>query len=357
VIEVGEQVYDVVKEFQAHGLTKKALGNDLGSHRHSLGAYDKAIDNRGRSTAALVVEKGIGMASSADGAALVKKTFTTKVVGKRSSSGSSGGDISGSMPNALNILNVGLGVANLAVGVHSAYYIRQMRGEVREVSTKIDTMRGEMDAGFSEMNANTSSLGDFLGGELDALGHVLELQTYQLNDLTSGQIRTHEMLHALTRRIDAGFKGVTKEIADQLKKQKMYEHWFRLKELEKAMIRRFGEYSDQLPVSNVQALQALKEAANQLMDQVSTHFDHHKHLGGVGDPRRLCIHPVAYTLSPISCSQHGPSRTHSYSKTVLSLLLQVTGQFHLAASLSSPVMVTIWRHLQTGLFACAKTHS
>jgi hypothetical protein len=219
VIEVGEQVYDVVKEFQAHGLTTKALGNALGSHRHSLGAYNKAIENHGRSTAALLAEKGVGMASSVASSALVRTTMAKgaqKVVsgGVQSAAGAGTSIVAqtvGGVAGALPLVSVGLGVGNLAVGVHNGYHIRKMRGEVREVSTKIDTMRGEMDAGFSgtnanldrgfsetnaridagfsetnmhlfegfdETNANINSLGDFLGGELDALGDVLELQTY-----------------------------------------------------------------------------------------------------------------------------------------------------------------------------------
>jgi hypothetical protein len=296
VIEVGEQVYDIAIEFQAHGLTKKALGNALGSHRHALGAYNKAIENHGRSPVAVLAEKGIGVASTVVSSDLVQSTMA-KGVQKVDSSGIQGAadasksmvtQAAGGVADALPLVNVGLGVANLAVGVHNAYHIRKMCGEVREVSSKIDTMRGDMGAGFSETNANIISLRD----ELDALGDVLELQTYQLNDLTDGQIRTHEMLHALARRIDAGFEGVTKEITDQLKKYRMYEHWFKLKELEKTMTRRFEDYSDKLPVSDVQALQALKEAAMRLMDQVSTQFDHHQYLGGVGDPKRL--HLVAH---------------------------------------------------------------
>jgi GTP-binding protein EngB required for normal cell division len=322
-VEVSEQVYDVVKEFQAHGLTKKALGNALGSHRHSLGAYNRAIENHGRSIVAMFAEKGVGMASTALSSALVKSTMAKgaqKVVssGTQSAAHAAQKVVSTSMvtqavgrfAGALSLVNVGLGLANIAVGVHNGYHIRKMRGEVREVSTKIDTMRGEMDAGFSEMNmhmfegfdetnANINSLGDFLGGELDALGYVLELQTYQLEVLTDDSLRngrrhlrTHEMLRALARRMDAGFEDTKQEIATQFTRHEMYTHWFRLKEYETALIHRFKECSAQLPVPSVQALSDLKGAATTLMDQVRTQFTANKHLGNHGDPRR--VHLVAH---------------------------------------------------------------
>jgi hypothetical protein len=207
--------------------------------------------------------------------------------------------VAGGVGGALPLVNVGLGVANLAVGVHNAYHIRKMRGEVREVSSKIDTMRGDMHECFDETNANISSLGD----ELAALGDVLELQTYQLEVLTDESLRngrrhlqTHEILRAIARRLDAGFENTNKEIVAQFRMHEMYTHWFKLKEYETKLIQRFKDCSAQLPVPSVKALGDLKGAATALMDQVRTQFtaNNHlgNHLGNHGDPRR--VHLVAY---------------------------------------------------------------
>eukprot|EP00935_MAST-01C_sp_MAST-1C-sp1_P000868 g868.t1 len=362
VVEVGEQVNDVGNAFKADGFTKKALRNALGSHRHSLGAYNKAIENHGQSTATLLAKKGVGLASSAVSSALVKRTMgkgAPEALQGATQMTKSAGGVAGALVTALPLVNVGLGVANLAVGVHNGYHICKMRGEVREVSTKIDAIRGEMDAGFSEMNTNMdagfsemntnmdagfskmntnmdagfskmntnmdagfsemntnmdagfsemntnmdagfsemnvniNSLGDFLGGELAALEDVLELQTYQLEVLTDDSrkhhLRTHEMLHALARRMDTGFEDTKREIATQFTKHEMYQHWNDLSKLETAVVERFKEVSSEQSISN---LQKLKDAASKLMDEVKHQFKKNKHLGTDGDPRR--VHLVAH---------------------------------------------------------------
>jgi hypothetical protein len=280
-VEVAEQTYDVIKEFQAHGLTPKALKNALTSHRHSLGAYNRAVKNQGRSTAALLAEKGIGIASAGASSDLV----VAMVQGASASALGTVGGVAGALP----LMNAGLGVGNLAVGAHNAWHIRKMHREVHKLSTQMDSLRGEIETSFASMNEGITH---FVKEEMRGLGKILELQTFQLNDLVGGQVHTHDMLQALACRIDAGFTGVTREITDQFQTHEMYGHWFKLQELSKALTRRFEEYTVQLPLSDAQALHDLKKAARELMDQVSTQLEHHRHVGKCGDPKRL--HLIAH---------------------------------------------------------------
>jgi hypothetical protein len=285
VAEAGEQMYDVIKEFKEHGLTTKALGGALASHRHSLGTYNEAIENRGRSTAGLLAEKGIGMATTTASTALREKTLGVNVGSSTAPSAASALETVG---GALPMMNAGLGVANLALGAHNAYHLRQMHWEVQEVSIKIDSMREEMETGFASTNENINSLAEFIEGGVDAIQQVLELQSFQLDSLVDGQVRTHEMLHALARRIE----DVKQEITSQFTEHEMYIHWNRLKEFETALLLRLQECSVQLPVPSPHALQDMKGAASKLMDQVVHQLTNNKHLGVRGDPKR--VHLIAY---------------------------------------------------------------
>ena len=84
-----------------------------------MGAYNKAIQNHGRSVVAVFAEKGVGMASTVVSSALMKKVVSggTGVVTQAA------GGVVGTTLAALPLVNAGLGVGNLAVGVHNGYLI------------------------------------------------------------------------------------------------------------------------------------------------------------------------------------------------------------------------------------------